>query len=146
MSEVTDTRDEQLNDVLSLIGWLKDHPVIPLPVGFSDSFQIYAWDTKDEAAQMAKAMGTCEKSYDDTFFRLIKKFGTVTLVGVFSRQQVCERVVVGTKEVEVEEADPVAVAAIPKVKVKKQIEIVEWKCPENLLGSNEAPLATEVAA
>ena len=42
----------------------------------------------------------------------------------------CERVVVGTREVEVEEADPAAVAALPKV--KRTVTVVStsrWKTP-----------------
>lgn len=134
--EQIDARESALNDATRLIKWLKDNPEIPVPSEFSGTLHIFEWNSKDEAAQMAKAMGTCEKSYDDSLFRLVKSFGSLKLEGVFTRQSVCERVVVGSKEIESEEADPVAVAALPRVKVKKTVEIVEWRCPETLLGAS----------
>lgn len=128
--EQIDEREAVLNDLITVVDWLRVHPEIPLPN--IETLTIYAWDSKERAAQLAKAMGTCDKSSDETFFRLTKSFGSVKLAGVFSRQSVCERVVVGTKEIESEEADPVAVAALPKVKVKKQVDIVRWECPKLL--------------
>jgi len=47
---------------------------------------------------------------------------------------VCERVVVRTEEIESEEVDPAALAALPKVTVRKQVDVVEWRCPELLNG------------
>lgn len=61
MSEQTqrqrDERETMLNDALRVIEWLKDHPETPLPPSPGE-FNIYAWDSKEEAAKMAKLMGT----------------------------------------------------------------------------------------
>jgi hypothetical protein len=133
--EERDAREAQLNDVISIVNWLKCNPEIPLPMALSGTLQIFAWDSKEEAAQMARAMGSFEKSFDANWFRITKSFGSLKLQGLFTRSNVCERIVVGTKEVETEEADPVAVAAIPKVKVRKTVEIVEWVCSDSLLGT-----------
>lgn len=136
IQEQRDEREAKLNDLIKVASWLKEHVDVPLPA--FETLSIYQWDSKEEATKLAKTFGTCEKSADESFFRLTKSFGTVILQGVFSRAGVCERVVVGTKEIETEEADPVAVAAIPKVKVKKQVEVVEWKCPD-LLAEEPTP-------
>lgn len=131
-------RNEILDDVLTVVTWFRERPDIPLPGGFRH-LQIFAWDTKDEAEKLARAFGTCKKDSDEMFFRLSRRFGAVKVEGVFSREQVCQRVVVGTKEVEEEQADPDALAALPKIKVKKQVEIVEWKCPELLGEARDKP-------
>jgi len=65
----------------------------------------------------------------------------IYLHGDDHRAQVCERVVVGTREVEVEEADPAAVAALPKVKHVKVIEDVEWVCSPALLADDTSDSA-----
>jgi hypothetical protein len=52
------------------------------------------------------------------------------------RESVCTRVVTGSRTVEVEEPDPAAVAALPKVTRTQVIEDVEWRC-EPLLAHAE---------
>ena len=48
------------------------------------------------------------------------------------REEVCERKVTVVTE-EVEEVDPEALAALPKVMVTREVEQVEWICPPSLL-------------
>jgi hypothetical protein len=52
------------------------------------------------------------------------------------RDEVCERVVVSTQEIEEEVPDPelaeAALANVPTVKTKRTIEEVEWKCVDSL--------------
>ncbi len=125
-------RETILNDAQQVIEWFRAHPDIPLPYAFTDAYRIYSWDSKEEAAKLARAFGSCEKVADDDAFRLQKRIGGAIIEGYFTRSSVCERVVVGTKDVEVDEVDPVALAALPKTKVKRQVEVVEWRCPELL--------------
>jgi hypothetical protein len=66
-----------------------------------------------------------KKNGDEQFLRLTKRFGTVKLRAVFSRTEVCERIVLGTEEIP-EYVQPEKV--IP-AHVK---EIVEWRCPSLL--------------
>jgi hypothetical protein len=44
------------------------------------------------------------------------------------RDEVCERVVLATREVTEEVPDPEALAAIPKVAITRTVEDVEWRC------------------
>jgi hypothetical protein len=44
------------------------------------------------------------------------------------RNEVCEKVVTGTREVTKEVPDPEALAAVPKVTVTETVEDVEWRC------------------
>jgi hypothetical protein len=54
------------------------------------------------------------------------------------RAEVCERVVVGTEEVEEEVPDPEALAAVPRVKVTKTVEQVKWVCSPLLAAGGES--------
>lgn len=124
-------RQRSISDVRDFLAWLESHPEIPLPYEFGAGGRIgiYAWNTKDEARIMARAMGTFEKKADENFLELKKKFGSLIVAAVFSRNQVCKRVVVGTKEIP-EEVVP------EKVTPAHTVEIVEWQCP-SLLDSVE---------
>jgi len=54
--------------------------------------------------------------------------GRVMLCVNVDREEICERIVTGTREVIEEVPDPEQVAALPKVTVTRDEEIVEWKC------------------
>jgi hypothetical protein len=55
-------------------------------------------------------------------------FGPVELHVRIEREEICERVVTGTREVTEEVPDPEALAALPLVEVTRTEEIVEWRC------------------
>jgi hypothetical protein len=97
--------------------WYEQHPEIRLPT--DDVFHLINAslpDTKETVAAVAHALGSCEKEYSDTMFRLVKKFGPVRLVFVFWRTTICERRVVRTEWVP------------EKVTPAYEREIVEWDC------------------
>lgn len=110
-------RLQKLNDTRTLVDWLEAHPNVPLPqtIDFA-GFGIYALNTKGEALMLAKEFGSATKEYNDDHLTIKKQFGTQTLQAVFSRKEVCERVVVGTKVVP-EQVTPEHVQ-----------EIIEWRC------------------
>jgi hypothetical protein len=124
-------REQTLVDVQNIIRWLAAHPEIPLPIEFTRGLNIYAWDSREEARIMARAMGTFEKNGNEQFLKLIKNFGSTSVVAVFSRSQVCERVVVGTVDV----PETVIPERIEPAHTK---EIVEYRCP-SLLDNEEQP-------
>lgn len=126
-------RQQRLNDVRLVLDWLEQHADIPLPYDFHNSFNIVGWDTKEEAGQMARAMGTFEKDGDDNFLYLTKKFGCVAIKAIFSRTQVCERAVIGTKLV------PETIVPA-RIEPEHEEELVEWRC-ESLLEPAAEPTA-----
>jgi hypothetical protein len=125
-TELTE-RQRTLTDAQAMLDWLKAHPEIPLPSELRkhNGLSIYAWNSKEEARIMARAMGTFEKNGDETLFRLIKRFGSVNLHAVFSRNAVCERVVLRTEEVP-EKVIP------ERTEPSYTKEIVEYRCPSLL--------------
>lgn len=89
----------------------------------------------DEAAALRtlaraalRAGGTVTKNARGKYFDLFVHLGPVKVQFIADRDEVCERVVVGTREVTEEVPDPDALAAVPKITVTKTVEDVEWRC------------------
>ncbi len=98
--------------------FLEGHPDVPLPyIGVMNAFA-----ESQQLSEIARAMAPCNKSTDGGFFSLARKFGSVTLSLNFERDQVCERVIIGTEEIP------------KKVTEAYTKDIVEWHCPESILG------------
>lgn len=103
----------------------KDQPTLNILLGW--------WSGKDQREQMAtigRAMGKFDKYArpDGDRFAISRVFGSIALTVTADRDEVCERIVVGTREVTEEVPDPEAVAALPKVSVTKVVEDVRWEC------------------
>jgi hypothetical protein len=93
-----------------------------------------------------RAGAKISKKYDDAHAGAYLSFGPVRIQAYGTRAQVCERVVVGTREVEEEIPDPEALAAVPKVTVKKTVEDIEWVCSPLLAGAEPAEALAGVSA
>jgi hypothetical protein len=138
----TDTaRAAYIDGLRQIADWLEQHPEVPTPhLGHAGSakliatntptLSIYVWnDPKKQMAAIARAMGTAEKEHDGDRFRLIRHFAGIALAVSATRDEVCERVVTGTREVTEKVRDPEALAAVPLVEVTRTMEDVEWICP-----------------
>lgn len=73
---------------------------------------------------------------EDRMFGVRVAFGPVVVEVCGDRAEVCERVVVGTREVTKEVPDPEALKSVPKVSVTEVVEDVEWHCGSLLGGSD----------
>lgn len=77
-----------------------------------------------------KQLGPVKKDYSGEVFKAIVQLRSVELKLIADRADVCEAVVVGTREVEV--PDPAAPL------VKKTEDVIEWKC-SSIMESAEVP-------
>jgi len=115
-----------INGLHDLADFLHNHPDLPLPYG-----DLSCWDhgaeSIESASKIARALGTFEKKEGVSYLYLNKEFGPIQLQYAFPRSAVCERVVVGTREVE-REVTPTHDRVFEMV----EEEIVEWKCPSLL--------------
>lgn len=127
----------QLADILD------NYPEVPLPVdGSSPNYLrigfhfLSAEDPRTEMAAARRALGVpMEKSArTDDYFDLKGNLHGLYFSMTAFREDVCERVVVATREVEVSEPDAAAVAALPKVTRTVKVEDVRWKCTPLLNG------------
>lgn len=86
---------------------------------------IYNYDTKEEAAQVAKVLGSSKKEYSDYSFTLVKEFSPyVKMRVVFSRGNICQRVVIGQKEI----PEQIIPARPSEVIPAHKEDILAWDC------------------
>lgn len=139
----TDKRAAYIEGLHQIADFLAEHPDVPLPHlgAYAEgsnrpamSIYVYGHDPRTKVASIVRAMtepGTAvQKRVKDSTqsYQVWREFGGLVLLATASRDEVCERVVVGTREVTVEEPDPEALAAVPTVSVTKVVEDVEWVC------------------
>lgn len=124
---------------------LEQNPDLPIPFELTDSHLnihlMSAANPREQMAAIARMLpGPLEKDVwghgENHYFDLKAKIGgTIDLhVGAY-RDQVCERVVTGTREVTKTVPDPAVV--VPQVEVTETVEDVEWVCTPLLAGSAE---------
>src|ERR1700681_592109 len=97
--------------------WLEQHPEIELPYD-AQCYSYFAATTKEAMVRLARTFGSCEKEYSTGLFSIKKQFGAISFEATCSREQVCERVVTGKREVP---AQTITTAAHTE-------DIVEWRC------------------
>lgn len=117
------TRDEFIQGLRDLADWLEATPEAKLSEW--STCRVDHWsDNKDDVVELAKVGGHMKKHYYGESFDLRKSFGPVSYEMTIPRDQVCTKVVVGTKKVV--KVDPEAYKALPKIEVDE--DEVEWKC------------------
>jgi hypothetical protein len=82
------------------------------------------------------------KTAKGDFFAATLEWGPVVLHVNARREAVCEKVVVGTREVTEEVPDPEALAAVPTVTVTRTEPVTEWRCNPILAAGTEAAVAS----
>ncbi len=112
-------RETRLESMEMLIDFLRENPIIPLPSWkYSASF---SWKN-DDLKEVVRAMSPCKKEVTGSFYTLAVTIGDIKFTTNFNREDVCKKKVVGTREV-------------PEVVYEAHTEdIVEWTCPDSLLG------------
>lgn len=104
-----------------------EHGEVPAMTGFWFGHKLQGFVySKEDIAVWARAMGSFNKNFDGNYFELVKKFSeNVSMEVNIGRDNICERVVIGTKIV--------PETYIPsKFVAEHEEEIVEWRCPEDL--------------
>jgi len=122
-------------DSLRKIADLFENNDIPLPHD-AELFRLFTAHNKQDAVKVIKALGHCKKEYDKAFqgsFELVKKIGSIEFRAVFSRESICERRVVGKKEVPARLIPARKEEYIPA----HEEEVYEWHCFEPILGQEE---------
>lgn len=139
----TDPRTEYIAGLRQLADLLEQHPDLELPFdGRSHPISVYLTTKEDQRTPLAAwtrvLPGRKTKSKGgthDEYFNVRVRLRGLDFQIVANRAEVCERIVVGTREVVTEVPDPEAVAALPKVEVREVVEDVEWRCGPLLAAS-----------
>lgn len=143
---LTDKQREWIDGLRAMADFCEANPEVlsayPLGLTFFSGIPAEVASPKAHMAYLARLMAPCDKAvkdYDPEKFQLRKHFGPHDVVKFTARENVCERRVVGTEEVEVEGYTDEAQAvldSLPTVTRTETREIVEWICPPSLLGAS----------
>jgi hypothetical protein len=126
----------------TIAAWLESHPEIkPYEIATYPLFFrgepievcVFGLDAQGIAAAIRSIGGRWEKRADALFEARYQIAPGAVLVLAGAREGICERVVTGTEIIE--EPDPVALAAVPRV--TREVETYEWRC-DPLLAPDEA--------
>ncbi len=111
---------EDINDMREALDFIEANPSLPMPhLGALNAFA-----DKDDLADYARAMAPCVKGISSGYFELKRSFGSVSYKINFTREEVCEATVVGTRE-------------IPEKTTPAYTEdVIEWVCPDSILAGN----------
>lgn len=142
-----DPRAEYVAGLRMLADLLEQNPHLKLPF-YGDVFPMRVLvcnddpqDQRDQLAAWVKALpGRKDKAVGGTmgdFLMLRAKLRGLDFEVQAQRDDVCERVVVGTKTETKVVKDPALLASVPEVEVTEEIEIVEWRCG-SILGAVSA--------
>jgi hypothetical protein len=124
---VTDERTAWCNGLRELADFIEARPDFGEYLPRFDAC-FFAHD-REVFASLVRRLGGGEKGSTPTFFEVARRFGPHKLSVNAYHDQVCERVVVGTEEVEVPDPET------PRITVER--EVVEWRCPDSILQSVE---------
>ncbi len=111
-----------------LADWIDAHPTIEVAV--TDSLNYCS--TAAEVAAYARVLGRVKKKPDGDYMGIVRYFGPIKVEAYTSRENVCRKVVTGTRE-------------IPEQVIPARTEeLVTWVCDEPLL-AHAAPEEVEAA-
>jgi len=115
---MSDGREELIQGLRDFATFLEQRPNLATPHG--GYFDIWTL-TKEDFVQMTREMGDASKRVGSGWFCMARKFGPIRLELNVPREQVCRRVVMGTRWVE-------------EVHVPGHDEdVVDWQCDEPIL-------------
>lgn len=124
-------RHQYVNGLRAAADFYERATEVKLPSNHTDIAN-YVVNTKDDARAIIKALGSCKKAYDDDYFRIIKEISPgFKLSFILMRDNVCEKVQVGTKIVE-EHIIPAEPAREEKLVPQRVEPIYEYHCPSVL--------------
>lgn len=137
--EVNRERSKKQSQMLrALADWQDQHPDIPLHVVDTRIYQSLWGTDKASMPETLRAIGSCSKrTAGGDFEFLVDVTDEIQIIFYTARENVCDRVVVGTRMVPEKVVPEQVIAAHVE-------EIVEWVCPESILGRNDTSTDTSI--
>ena len=137
------THAEYAEGLRQVADFVESHPEIPIPEA---TINCYGMNDKKCAEKVARALsngGRCDKIFGPTFMRLERVFGAVKIQYIGLRENVCERVRVGTRVVP-ERYVPPQPATEGQVIPEHEEAVYEWRCAP-LLGKPQVEIPEDKA-
>lgn len=120
-------RDGFIKDLRAFADWLESNPDVPTPV-FPQRFDVFCLNKEQMVATCRAVGGKMKKGVTESFFYLRKDFRTIHYEVNALRDNICDKVVIGTRTIPAEPERTVTIAAQPE----RTEEITEWRCSEVL--------------
>jgi hypothetical protein len=118
--DLTDIQQDYVNGLRAAADFFELHP--ELIKTWSCYTILVPLNSKEELQEAARVMGGFKKTFSDSHVGLLKRFSkTLSMEAYVLRDRICERVVVGQKEVPAQAAIPASPAHME--------DVVEWRCP-----------------
>lgn len=117
--DALESRVTRITEMRELLLFLESNPEIPMP--YFGQMNAFGYKEDGDVDTLARVMAPCSKEINGGYFSLVRDFGSIELAVNFDREEVCERIVVGTEKVPA------------KVIEEYTKEIVEWRCPDGVL-------------
>lgn len=131
-------RAEYIAGLRMLADLLEAHPELEAPhTGASNyaSISVVPWGADAQREQLAAWARVLPGRKDKKeggeggkYLRLEGRLGALHIQVLCDRDEVCERIVVGTETVTETVPDPEALAAVPQIERTVEREIVKWEC------------------
>lgn len=124
---MNDTQRDWITGLRDMADWFEQHPDrIPpyLPV----TVNLFA-DDRDDLIAYAREFGKADKSVVNDWFALRKRFGPHAIDANLPREEICRKVVTGTRQVPAQMIEA------------REEEIVEWVCEDALLAAKPEAVA-----
>jgi len=150
-TQLPTARERYINGLRALASVMEEHPEVPLPYdGYDKPVVFYFLSGADPRAEVAAAARAFPCSWrksvrDDGdgpgVFHLTGELDALKVELTAYRNDVCTRIVTGTREITETVKDPAALAEVPEIEVTRVVEDVTWDC-----GSLLAPRIPVAAA
>lgn len=125
---MTERNRQYAQSLRAIADFYDAHPEVTAPA--DDTLYNGTMDEKADAQNLVRALGHCEKEYDESLFKIIGTFGNIKVRFVFYRENVCTKRVVGTKIVPAHIIPAREEQEVPE----REEEIVEWDCAPLMAG------------
>jgi hypothetical protein len=135
-----EVREQYIQGLRDLADWLDAHEEFEINEYMDGCIAINYVQTKEELAERARQFGPGKK-FDDTYsIGLERSFGPHGVSLNIGKEQSCERIQVGVKEVTKtyrrgQEPEDAVLVDSAYVAVKEEEPQYDWKCPPSLLRS-----------
>ena len=124
---------EFARDLRAIADFIEAHPELKLPS--LSRLDIFESDAKS-LPKYAAAFGNAAKDVlGDNLFILRRTFGTLKLEANWQRDLVCERRIVGQREI----PDQIVPAKDEEFIPAHKEDVYEWRCPDSILGRKQVP-------
>ena len=114
---------EFVNGLRELADWIEDHPGFVNPAECDSWYLLKLCHSREDLAKAVQTLGNVEKRPDGNYFNVRRYFGPLIIEAYISREQVCTKIVKGTRFVP------------ERVVEAYEEQIVEWECSDPLLTS-----------